>query len=135
MATKKIPSYTVNNIEDFPFEELNFETLSSISSTVNGILAQRREAAKATFIQETINKSQELGLDLNFDDLMKQAKVKKGKRKPIGSVEPKYQFKDVDTNELIQITGRGRCPTPLKKLLEQQGITYEEFKADPKNQI
>lgn len=135
MATNKKLTYNETNITGFPFENLEYETLTEINSNINGILESRKEAAKAAFVQETIDKAAALGLDLDLSSLQGSVKMTKTGRKPSGPAKPKYRMIDPDTKEELLLTGRGRTKREAQIILDKLGITIEEFKADPNNLI
>ena len=128
-TTKKQPEITKENIAEFDFESLDFETLTGINGSVNGILANRKEAAKAAFVQETIDKAAALGLDLDLSSLQGSVKKTKSGRAPIGPVKPKYTI----NGEVW--SGRGRTPLKIASAIEELGITVQQFKEDSQYRI
>lgn len=126
---------TFDKMKDFDFNSLNFEELTFIYNIVGDILKTRREDAKKDYISEIINKANELGLDIDFTSLEKQAKLKKqsGTRKPIGKVKPKYQI-EID-GEINTWSGRGRTPVKIASKLDELNITVEQFKEDQKYRV
>ena len=131
MATKT-KTYNEGNISDFPFESLDFETLSGISTSIITILEQRKDEEEKKFIQDTMEKAESLGLNLDFSSLQKQANPKtKTGRKPIGPAKNKYWIES-KSGHRIEFTGRGRVRADVQEILTELGLTIEELKADPK---
>ena len=105
------------DIIEFDFDSCSFEDLKSLSNTVNGILASKKDKARSNFIAEMKEKAAALGLDdLDFNQIAgtkssKKDKTEKGKRTPAA---PKYRLPDGSATW----TGKGKTKKAFKEFLE-----------------
>jgi DNA-binding protein H-NS len=112
MAVKKQP--TIEAVLDFDFEQLEFEQLNSLSAKLHGIISDRREKEKQDFLNETREKANQLGFDL--EEIFRQDSEKpKKQRQP---TKPKYELV-YDDGSRVTWSGKGRMKKEFAQWKEE----------------
>ncbi len=114
------------------FAKLSVPELESLIERARAEIGRRKEAAKATLLDEFQQKLKSLGLEMN--DILPKAERKA--RKTTGAktktvVAPK-KYRNPDNHDQVWSGGRGPIPAWVTETLASKKITKEQFMADPR---
>lgn len=126
----------LNNIRTLRAQarECSLETLEEMLEKIEVVVKERREEDQANQaeIQERTRKLQQyremlIADGINPNELLQSLSATKVASKSKRAARPaKYQFTDED-GELKTWTGQGRTPAVIKKALEEQGKSLNDF--------